>query len=134
MTSEEVAAYLKGKPPVEEALEEAGRFREAGHRNAEFRLLKYAAIRGSAEAARLTGQLYDPATFLPDGAVAKPDVEEAARWYERAATTGDIDSMARLGEMLKEGMLDRPDASGQGLQWLREAAEAGSDKAKELLQ
>ena len=134
MTRAEVVPYLKGKPPAENALEEAGRAGDAGDPDASFLLLKYAARSGSAEAARLMAQLYDRVTFTSGGVVTKPNAEDAATWYEEAATKGDVDAMVRLGEMLKEGMLDRPDASEQSLQWLRKAAEAGSEKAKELLQ
>ena len=133
MTRAEVVPYLKEKPPAENALEEAGRAGDAGDQDAAFLLLKYAARSGSADAARLMAQLYDPVTFTSGGVVTKPNAEDAATWYEEAATKGDVDAMVRLGEMLKEGMLDRPDASEQSLQWLRKAAEAGSEKAKELL-
>ena len=134
MTRAEIVPYLKEKPPADDALEEAGRAGDAGDRDAAFLLLKYAAREGSAQAARLIGQLYDPVTFSPDGVIKNADAETAAQWYEKAAKAGDVDAMLRLGEMLKEGMLDRPDASEQGLQWLRKAADAGSEKAKELLQ
>ena len=132
MTRAEVVPYLKEKPPAENALEEAGRAGDAGDQDAAFLLLKYAARSGSADAARLMAQLYDPVTFTSGGVVTKPNAEDAATWYEEAATKGDVDAMVRLGEMLKEGRLDRPDASEQSLQWLRKAAEAGSEKAKEL--
>ena len=134
MTRAEVVPYLKEKPPADDALEEAGRAGDAGDRDAAFLLLKYAAREGSAHAARLIGQLYDPVTHSPDGVIKNADSEIAAGWYEKAAKAGDADAMFRLGEMLKEGMLDRSDASEQSLQWLRKAAEAGSKKAKELLQ
>ena len=134
MTRAEVVPYLKEKPSAADALEEAGRAGDAGDQDAAFLLLKYAARSGAAEAARLVGQLYDPATFAPGGVINNPSAESAAEWYEKAATAGDVDAMIRLGEMLGEGMLDRPDASEQSRKWLREAADAGSEKAKELLQ
>lgn len=135
MTIAQAKGFLKEKPPADRALEEAQHSGTAGDRDAEFLLLKYAARKGSAEAARRMGQMYDPATFAAGGGViSKPDAETAAQWYERAAAAGDIDAMVRLGAMLNEGMLDRPDASEQSVQWLQKAAEAGSEKAKELLQ
>ena len=133
MTRADVVPYLKEKPPAAEVLEEALRAGETGDPNAAFLLLKYAARSGSAEAARRMGELYDPVTFAPEGVVRSADAESAAQWYERAATAGDVDAMVRLGEMLGEGLLDRPDAPEQGREWLRKAADAGSEKAKELL-
>lgn len=135
LTREQTIVFLKEKPPAAGALEESLRSGAAGEGDAAFLLLKYAARTGSPEAARRMGQLYDPATHSAEGGVvSKPDPEIAADWYGRAAEAGDVDAMVRLGEMLRDGTVDRPDASEQADSWLRKAAEAGSERAKELLQ
>ena len=130
-----VRTFLKEKPSAAQALEEAERSRAAGEGEASFLLVKYAAREGSAEAARRMGSYYDPAAHTPgDGVIATPDPAAAADWYERAAKAGDADAMIRLAEMFEEGLLDAPDAPERRIFWLRKAAEAGSEKAKGLLE
>ncbi|PJK27719.1 hypothetical protein CVT23_20735 [Minwuia thermotolerans] len=136
LTLDAARSYLiEEKPSAADAQAEAERFDGAGEVQAAFILRKYAAQNGSSEAALLMARQYDPATHDPDaGVIAEPDAAIAADWYERAADGGNVDAMVRLGEMLKSGALDRPDAPEQSVFWLRKAAEAGSEKAKELLQ
>ena len=130
-----VRVFLKEKPSAAQALEEAERSGAAGEGDASFLLVKYAAREGSAEAARRMGSYYDPATHSPAaGVIAAPDPAAAADWYERAAKAGDADAMIRLAEMFGEGLLDAPDAPERRIFWLRKAAEAGSEQAKELLE
>ncbi|ANK81453.1 MAG: hypothetical protein TEF_12065 [Rhizobiales bacterium NRL2] len=136
LTLDAARSYLiEEKPAAEDAQAEAERFDSAGEVQAAFILRKYAAQKGSSEAALAMARQYDPATHDPDaGVIAEPDATIAADWYERAAEGGNVDAMVRLGEMLKSGALDRPDAPEQSVFWLRKAAEADSEKAKELLQ
>jgi hypothetical protein len=136
LTLEAARTYLKErKPEAATAEEEARRFTEAGQDQAAFLLRKYAAQKGSAEAAYGMAQYYDPASHSAEvSVVPAPDAEQAAVWYEAAAKGGKAEAMLRLGEMLKSGALDRPDGPEQSVFWLRKAAEAGNDKAKELLQ
>ena len=135
LTLEAARAFLREQPSSDAAFEEAQRFSAADQQQTAFLLFKYAARKGSARAARHMGGFYDPATYASEsGVISEPDPVTAADWYERAAKAGDVAAMVRLGEMLKEGMLDRPDASEQSLLWLRKAAEAGNERAKELLE
>lgn len=136
LTLEAARTYLtEQKPDAAAAEDEAQRFAEAGQHQAAFLLRKYAAQKGSAEAAFGMARYYDPASHAAEASVVPaPDAEQAAVWYEAAAKDGNADAMLRLGEMLKSGALDRPDAPEQSVFWLRKAAEAGNEKAKELLQ
>lgn len=136
LTLEAARTYLtERKPEAAAAEEEARRFTEAGQDQAAFLLRKYAAQKGSAEAAYGMAQYYDPASHSAEASVVPaPDAEQAAVWYEAAAKDGKAEAMLRLGEMLKSGVLDRPDGPEQSVFWLRKAAEAGNEKAKELLQ
>lgn len=136
LTLDAARTYLiDQKPAAAEAQAEAERFDGAGEVQAAFILRKYAAQNGSPEAALAMARQYDPATHDPDaGLIREPDAAIAADWYERAGEGGNVNAMVRLGEMLKSGAVDRPDAPEQSVFWLRKAAEAGSEKAKELLQ
>ena len=130
-----VRVFLKEKPSAAQALEEAERSGAAGEEEASFLLVKYAAREGSAEAARRMGSYYDPATHSPEaGVIAAPDPAAAADWYERAGKAGDAEAMIRLAAMFEEGLLDAPDAPERRIFWLRKAAEAGSEQARELLE
>lgn len=135
LTLEAARSYLiEDKPAAAAAQEEAQRFADAGQVQAAFILRKYAAQAGSADAALEMGRTYDPASHEPGGVIEAPDAEAAAGWYERAAEAGNVDAMVRLGEMLKTGAVERPDAPERSVFWLRKAAEAGNEKAEELLQ
>lgn len=136
LTLEAARTYLaEQKPDAAAAEAEAVRFTEAGQHQAAFLLRKYAAQKGSAEAAFGMAEYYDPASHSAEvSVVPAPDAEQAAVWYEMAAKGGKAEAMLRLGEMLKSGALDRPDGPEQSVYWLRKAAEAGNEKAKELLQ
>jgi hypothetical protein len=136
LTLEAARTYLADqKPGAADAEAEARRFAEAGQHQAAFLLRKYAAQNGSAEAALGMARYYDPASHSAEASVVPaPDAEQAAAWYEAAAKGGQPEAMLRLGEILKSGALDRPDAPAQSVFWLRKAAEAGNEKAKELLQ
>jgi hypothetical protein len=135
LTVEGARTYLKEqKPAADDILTEAHRFEDAGQHEAAFLLYKSAARKGSGPAALRMAEYYDPNTHSSDpGVVASPDSEIAANWYEDAARAGETPAMERLGEMLKTGMVSRPDAPEQGVFWLNKAAEAGSEKARELL-
>lgn len=135
LTVDGARAYLKEQnPPGSDILTEARRFEEAGQHEAAFLLYKSAARKGSGPAALRMAEYYDPATHdAALGVVSGPDPEIAANWYEDAARAGELPAMERLGEMLKNGAVERPDAPEQGVFWLNKAAEAGSEKARELL-
>lgn len=135
LTVEGARLYLQERSPAAgDILAEARRFEEAGQHEAAFLLYKSAARKGAGPAALRMAEYYDPATHQPDlGVVASPDSEIAANWYEDGARAGEVPAMERLGEMLRSGAVDRPDAPEQGIFWLNKAAEAGSEKARELL-
>lgn len=135
LTVEGARTYLQEqKPAAGDILAEARRFEEAGQHEAAFLLYKSAARKGAGPAALRMAEYYDPATHQPDlGVVASPDPEIAANWYEDGARAGEVPAMERLGEMLRSGSVQRPDAPEQGVFWLNKAAESGSEKARELL-
>lgn len=135
LTVKGARTYLKEQDPNgDDILSEARRFEEAGQHEAAFLLYKSAARKGSGPAALRMARYYDPVTHdAALGVVSGPDPEIAANWYEDAARAGELPAMERLGEMLKGGDVDRPDAPEQGVFWLNKAAEAGSEKARELL-
>jgi TPR repeat protein len=54
-----------------------------------------------------------------------PDLAEARRWYEKAATAGNTEAMTNLGNLLAN-QLDPPDLAGARF-WHEKAAGAGSD-------
>ena len=103
---EDARRLLRKKPTARTALKAAERFRAAGNREAVFLLVKYAAFRGSRQAAYEMGRRYDPATHVKDGIVLKPQVARAAEWYTRAAEKDHLASMVRLGEMYRDGLLE----------------------------
>lgn len=134
LTVDGARTYLQGKPDGPETLKEAERFADAGEHDGAFLLFKSAARMGLGEAALRMARYYDSETHDPVlGVVPTADAEIAANWYEDAARAGEVEAMARLGEMMTGGMVERPDAPEQGVFWLNKAAEAGSKKAKELL-
>jgi len=134
LTVDGARTFLQGKPEGPDTLKEAERFADAGEHEGAFLLFKSAARKGQGQAALRMARYYDPETHDPAlGVVPSPDAEIAANWYEDAARAGEVEAMARLGEMMKGGMVERPDAPEQGVFWLNKAAEAGSEKAKELL-
>ena len=57
--------------------------------------LERAATGGSARAALLTAQTYDPSVLRP-AAASFADTARAAEWYRRAAALGDKDAIAHL--------------------------------------
>ncbi|WP_417513555.1 hypothetical protein [Minwuia sp.] len=129
------AFLLEQKPAPDRALDEADRFTAGDQHQAAFLLTKYAAQKGDGQAQFRMAQYYDPATHDPaTGVIPEADPRVAADWYEQSAKLGTVEAMARLGEMLKQGLVDRPDAPEQAVFWLRKAAEAGNEKAKELLE
>jgi|GEM_PF-1968528 len=91
-----------------------------------------AAQRDAAMAAEYARR-YDPDTYTQGGCIAAPHGETAAYWYEKAAEEGDVTSQRQLGKILIQsypsGILHE-----QGLQWLRQAAQAGDTEAQAILQ
>ncbi|WP_416896968.1 MAG: hypothetical protein ACMVY4_15835 [Minwuia sp.] len=136
LTIEGARAYIsQQKPEAADALAEAERFAEADQHQAAFLLNKYAAQQGDGKAQFRMARYYDPESHDPTlGVISEPDPTIAADWYQQAAEGGETPAMLRLGELLKEGEVSWPDAPERAVFWLRKAAEAGSEKAKELLQ
>jgi TPR repeat protein len=123
-------AFAQAVPPAEAApldlarLIERGRaFVDQGDIVSARLLFDLAARRGSAEAARLMGETYDPllSTGTPVGA-SKPDYQRAVTWYRRAVEMGDGDAKRRIGALIQH--VERAAAQGdedarQTLQTLR---------------
>ena len=59
-------------------------------------LFRRAADAGSGEAMLALGQTYDPAVLISTGSMRLADHEQAKRWYESAAATGNVAATQRL--------------------------------------
>ena len=59
-------------------------------------LFRRAADAGSGEAMLALGQTYDPAVLISTGSLRLADHEQAKRWYESAAATGNVVATQRL--------------------------------------
>ncbi|MEM6547946.1 MAG: hypothetical protein AAF713_09400 [Pseudomonadota bacterium] len=127
-------AFLQSEPSARDAAAEADRYLDGGASDAAFLLRSYAAKGGHAGSARIMGDLYNPSEFTPGGVVKSPNSDRAAEFYERAARSGDVPAMRALGELLRSGTVARDDAPERAQFWLRRAANAGDQVAKELLQ
>ncbi len=90
-----------------------------------------AALRSAAAGGDARAQ-YDLATALACGRGARANPAEAARWFEKAARQGHLDSKSALGWMAMTGRgIARDDA--RALELLTEAAEAGNASAQNNL-
>jgi TPR repeat protein len=69
----------------------------------------------------------DPTTMIDLGALAEQrgDIDEAERWYQRAADAGDAEGMNLLGLLLHERRHNTADAT----RWFRQAVDNGSTDA-----
>lgn len=96
-------------------------------------LLQQASRLGSAGGSLALARMYDPDTWSAAASpVAKPDWETAVFWYEKAAAQGDATAKATAGKLLcKNATMDLE--RSQGRTYLEQAANAGSDEAKQLL-
>ena len=126
-------SFLKGKPPAEEAAREAQRFTDAGQADGAFLLLKYAAKEGNGEAGERLGDLYNPSTFRPGGTIKAPNANQAAVHYLEAAAAGTATALYKAGQLLKDAKIDDQSIAGKVAKALKDAADAGDQKAKELL-
>jgi len=121
------AAAARGKA---DALGRDGRLLQC-----QFLLYKYAAEKGDREAARHMGIYYDPDTWSKDKSpLPEPNASEAARWHKQAAEAGDVESEYRYGMLLKLGRTEAADAPAQAQVWLKKAADAGHERARQELQ
>ena len=96
-------------------------------------LLQQASSLGSIEANIALARMYDPETWAADTSpVSQPNWETAVFWYEKAARQGDVAAEVTAGRLLckhAKNDLER----GQGRAYLEQAANAGNDKARQLL-
>jgi hypothetical protein len=100
----------------------------------QFLLYKYAAEKGDRDAARHMGIFYDPDTWSKDKSpLPEPNATEAARWHKQAAEAGDVESQYRYGMLLKLGRTEVADAPAQAQAWLKKAADAGNERARQEL-
>src|SRR5262249_34910208 len=100
----------------------------------QFLLYKYAADKGDRDAARHMGLYSDPDTWSKDKSpLPEPNAAEAARWHKQAAEAGDVESQYRYGMLLKLGRTDVADGPAQAQVWLKKAADAGHERAKQEL-
>jgi len=84
--------------------------------------LRAAALKGDATAA------YEIATRFADGKGVAQNLDEAAKWFDRAAQAGVVPAIFRLGTFFEKGLSVRKDADIARRYYLR-AAERGSAKA-----
>jgi len=84
--------------------------------------LRAAALKGDATAA------YEIATRFADGKGVAQNLDEAAKWFDRAAQAGVVPAIFRLGTFYEKGLSVRKDADIARRYYLR-AAERGSAKA-----
>jgi len=96
-------------------------------------LLQQASLLGSANGSLALARMYDPNTWsAATSPVTKPDWETAVYWYEKAAAQGDPTAKTTAGKLLcKNATMDLE--RNQGRTYLEQAANAGSDEAKQLL-
>lgn len=135
MTLAGVRSFLAGNPAPEEARQQAEGLAAAGQLlDGQFLLHRYAAEKGDAVSARALGQFYDPATWATDKSpLPAPNPVEAARWYQKSAEAGDVESQYRYGMLLRSGRTDDPDGPERSVAWLTKAADQGHAAAKQAL-
>ena len=72
-------------------------------------LLRRAAESGSANAALMLGETYDPLSIQQLGAIGVvPDVEQARQWYEKAAALGSVAASQQLVKLAHSVTEQRP--------------------------
>lgn len=96
-------------------------------------LLQQASRLGSAGGSLALARMYDPDTWsAATSPVAKADWETAVYWYEKAAAQGDPTAKTTAGKLLcKNATMDLE--RRQGRTYLEQAANAGSEEAKQFL-
>lgn len=136
LTLEGARQFLADAPDTAGAVTtEAERFAAGAAHDGAFLLYRFAARQGDAAAALALARYYDPESFDAErGPVQAADVDTAVEWYEQAAEAGDVTAMLRAGELLRSGQTTRSDAPERALFWLRKAADAGNETARELIQ
>ncbi|SNB55805.1 hypothetical protein SAMN07250955_101501 [Arboricoccus pini] len=131
LTLDGARGYISQKKPNgEDAAREAKRFADAGQADAAFLLYRRAAQEGDVPSMLTIARMYDPQSFKPgQGPVAKADPDEASTWYEKAADKGNAEAMQRLGTLLKDPQITRPDAAERATYWAQKAADAAKAQA-----
>lgn len=134
-TVEQCRKHLQGSPEPAKARATAQKMAAEGRLpECQFLLAKYAGEHNDAEAARLLGLFYDPETWSKEKSpMPAPNPVEAARWHQKAAELGDVESQYRFGMLLKLGRTDDADGPEKAQVWLRKAADAGHAEAKTAL-
>jgi Sel1 repeat len=130
-----IRKFLAGNPePADARARAEALVAKGGQLDSQFLLVKYAAERGDAKAARMMGTFYDPQTWSKEKSpLPAPNPLEAARWHKMAAEAGDAESQYRYGMLLKNGGTDEPNGPEMAVGWLRKAAEQGNAEAKKAL-
>ncbi|MEH2523699.1 MULTISPECIES: hypothetical protein [unclassified Bradyrhizobium] len=85
-------------------------------------VLRAAALKGDPAAA------YEIATRFAEGKGVAPDLDQAARWYDRAAQAGVVPAIFRLGTFYEKGLSVKKDVD-IARRYYAQAAERGSAKA-----
>ena len=95
-------------------------------------LLRQAALNGLKISAKILASYYISGEYF------KKDIAEAVRWYEVAASQGDSEAMALMGEILLNGgtgvfgdIVKKEPI--KGLEYLRKSAELGFQNAQQIL-
>jgi hypothetical protein len=130
-----VRKFLAGNPEPGDARAKAEALAaKGGQLDSQLLLVKYAAERGDAKAARMMGTFYDPQTWSKEKSpLPAPNPLEAARWHKMGAEAGDAESQYRYGMLLRNGGTDEPNGPEMAVGWLRKAAEQGNAEAKKAL-
>lgn len=93
--------YLETQPSPAEAFSRATELLSDGQVEAAFLIFRYAAERGSADAATAVAAMYDPETYTPQTSpLPRPNPAVARIWYERAVAAGDDQALLSLARML----------------------------------
>jgi len=71
--------------------------------------------------------------MLEEGSGVPKDIKEAAQWYEKAATQGQVDACFRLGQLYFNGANGFEKDYAKAAKWLDKPAAAGNVVAQHLL-
>jgi len=127
-----VRSYLADNPAPDAIFDRGSEAEQAGDCDAALVLFNTAANRDPAQAGRLA-QRYDPDSFSAGRCIGQPDAPYAIIYYADAANAGDIEAQRRLGQLLTARESWGPTYE-EGMNWLRRAADAGDQQARDSLQ
>ena len=126
--------FVAGDPAAEPARDLGQRYVARGSLDGAFLLLRHAAAKGDAQAARMVGTMYDPATHSQSTSpLPAPNPAEAARWYRAAADAGDAQAQYLYAMLLRSGRTEGLNGPEIAVQWLERAAAQGHEAARKAL-